>query len=77
MSDTSKWVLRVIVGAATIACGLFLSGDLTVTGPHLVKPAHAYIGNPLAPMSYAGVARWTARRNYYGYGGAYPNGSYP
>ena len=61
---------------ATIGCGLFLSDDLTVTGPpRLVKPAQAYIGNPLTPMSYAGVARRTARRtarrNYY-YGGGYP-----
>ena len=82
MSNTTKRVLRTLLGAATIGCGLYMSGKLTGTGPQLVKPAQAYIGNPLTPMSYAGVARRTARRtarrNYYGYGGGYPPyGGYP
>ena len=72
MSNTSKWVLRIALGAATIGCGLFLVGDLTVTGPQLVKRAQAYIGNPLTPLSYAGVARRTARRAYWYGGGAAP-----
>jgi hypothetical protein len=80
MSNTSKWVLRIVLGVATIGCDLFLSDDWVVTGPQLVKPAQAYIGNPLTPMSYAGVARRTARRtarrNYY-YGGGYPYGGVP
>jgi len=46
-----------------------------LTGPRIVKPAQAYIGNPLTPMSFAGVARRTARRAYF-YGG-YPYGGYP
>jgi hypothetical protein len=69
MSNTSKRVLRIVLRAAAIGCGLFLSGDLTVTGPQLVKPAQAYIGNPLTPLSFAGVACRTARRAYW-YGGA-------
>ena len=69
MSSTSKRVLRIVLRAATIGCGLFLSGDLTVAGPQLVKPAQAYIGNPLTPLSFAGVARRTARRQYW-FGGA-------
>jgi hypothetical protein len=36
----------------------------------LFSEAHAIIGRPLTPMSYAGVARRTARRSYY-YGGRY------
>jgi hypothetical protein len=80
MSNTSKRVLRIVLWFATIGCGLFLSDVSTVTRPQLVKPAQAYIGNPLTPMSYAGVARRTARRtarrNYY-YGGGYPYGGVP
>jgi hypothetical protein len=76
MISTSKRVLRIVLGVATIECGLFLSGNLTVTGPQLVKPAQAYIGNPLTPLSYAGVARRTARRAYW-YGGAARPYPYP
>jgi hypothetical protein len=47
--------------------GLFLAAlgaVLTVGGD-----AHAIIGRPLTPFSYAGVARRTVRRSaYYGYG---------
>jgi len=92
MSSTSKRVLRIVLRAATIGCGLFLSGDLTVAGPQLVKPAQAYIGNPLTPLSFAGVARRTARRAYcygaaaapyygdrygYPYGAPYPYYAHP
>jgi hypothetical protein len=44
----------------------------------LARPAHAIIGMPFTPMSYAGVARRTTRRAVmfggaagYGYGAAY------
>jgi hypothetical protein len=74
-----------VLGLATIGCGLFLSDDLTFHGPQraLIKPAQAYIGNPLTPMSYAGVARRTSRRTarrsaYYGSGYPPPSGyGYP
>ena len=76
MSNTRKRVLCIILVSIGIACGLSLSDDFIVTGPRIVKPAQAYIGNPLTPMSFAGVARRTARRAYfyggYPYGGGYP-----
>jgi hypothetical protein len=76
MSNTRKRVLCIMLVSVGIACGLSLSNDFTATGPRIVKPAQAYIGNPLTPMSFAGVARRTARRAYF-YGGAYPYGGYP
>ena len=76
MSNTSRWVLRATLTLATIGCSLFLSGGLTVTGPQFGTAAQAYIGNPATPMSYAGVARRTSRRedrrDYYS-GGGYPH----
>jgi hypothetical protein len=59
-----------------------LSDDLTFTAPWgpLLKQAQAYIGNPLTPMSYAGVARRAAWGNYYygsPYGSALPTVSEP
>ena len=71
MSNTRKRVLCIMVVSVGIACGLSLSDDFMVTGPRLVKSAQAYIGNPLTPMSFAGVARRSARRTYF-YGGGYP-----
>jgi hypothetical protein len=53
-----------------------MSDDFMVTGPRIVKPAQAYIGNPLTPLSFAGVARRTARRAYF-FGGGYPYGGHP
>ena len=84
----SRRALRIGLGVATLGCCLILSDGLTLTGPQrsLVKPAQAYIGNPLTPMSYAGVARRTTRREerreyYYGGGSGYgdgnPYGGYP
>ena len=75
MSNTRKRVLCIMLVSVGIACGLSLSDDFMVTGPRIVKPTQAYIGNPLTPMSFAGVARRTARRAYF-YGG-YPYGGYP
>ena len=76
MSNTRKRVLCIMLVSVGIACGLCLRDDIMVTGPRIVKPAQAYIGNPLTPMSFAGVARRTARRAYF-YGGGYPYGGYP
>jgi hypothetical protein len=85
MSNTqTRLALRIVLGFATIGCCLFLSDDLRFSGPKgpLVKQAQAYIGNPLTPMSYAGVARRTARRTerreyYYGSGAPYGYGAPP
>jgi len=75
MSNTRKRVPCIMLVSVGIAFGVSLSDDFMVTGPRIVKPAQAYIGNPLTPMSFAGVARRTARRAYF-YGG-YPYGGYP
>ena len=55
---------------ALLALGLFAAAELAGI-PHLpsvVTPAQAVVGRPLTPVSYAGVARRTARRCN---GGAY------
>jgi hypothetical protein len=77
MRNDSKRALRIGLGVATLGCCLFMSDDLTFTGPQrpLVNQAQAYIGNPLTPLSFAGVARRTARRTAYAYG-AYAYGAY-
>jgi hypothetical protein len=71
MSNVCKRVLCSMLVSVGIACGLSLSNNFMVTGPMIVKPAQAYIGNPLTPLSYTGVARRTARRAYF-FGGGYP-----
>jgi hypothetical protein len=55
--------------AAIMGIGaLFASEQFTQIGSgSLVSKAEAWIGRPLTPMSYAGVARRTTRRAY-GYG---------
>jgi hypothetical protein len=70
----SKRALRIVLGV--LGCWLILSDDLTFTGP-LMKQAQAYIGNPLTPMSYAGVARRTTRRAAYASAYAAPAYGYP
>jgi len=60
--------------AAIAGLGLLMINDVSpTTSGMFVTKAHAIIGRPLTPMSYAGVARRTTRRAYgYGYGyGAY------
>ena len=52
--------------ALTLALGF---GDIqpggVFEGVSLVKEAHAIVGRPLTPVSYAGVARRTTRRMIY------------
>jgi hypothetical protein len=57
---------RMLGGLAVIAA-LTVAGELTGTSPLLLGggDAHAVIGRPLTPMSYAGVARRTTRRAVY------------
>ena len=52
-------LLTVIVGALCLELG----ERLEIPGVHaFVSTAQAVVGRPLTPMSYAGVARRTARR---------------
>ena len=57
---------RISVGLLAImvcAIGLELGVRFEIPGVHsLVSTAEAIVGRPLTPMSYAGVARRTARR---------------
>ena len=61
--------------ASIAGLSLFMLNDISpTTSGMFVASAHAIIGRPLTPMSYAGVARRTTRRSY-GYGaGAYGAG---
>jgi hypothetical protein len=54
MKATSK--ARRLIVALAVLVGLLVGGGLPV------QEAHAIIGRPLTPMSYAGVARRTTRR---------------
>jgi hypothetical protein len=53
-----------------ILLSLVLVGEVTGMGPLMLgaNDAHAIIGRPLTPVSYAGVARRTTRRTAYAYG---------
>jgi len=51
-----------LAAAAGIGC-LLLSDNLSLDKPgSLISQAHAIIGRPFTPLSYAGVARRTTRR---------------
>ena len=57
----------LLAGAAGV--GLFMVNDVSPTmSGYFVTRAHAIIGRPATPMSYAGVARRTTRREAYGVG---------
>jgi hypothetical protein len=59
-------ILRLAAAAAAGVATLLVSEQLSPTDPAtLVTSADARIGRPLTPMSYAGVARRTARRGAY------------
>jgi hypothetical protein len=56
-----------LAGAAAV--GLLMVNDVSpTTSGYFVTKAHAIIGRPMTPMSYAGVARRTTRREAYGVG---------
>lgn len=67
---------RHIIGAAVALVLALVIGLVTGEGPLLLgeRDAHAVIGRPLTPMSYAGVARRTTRRA--AYAGAYSGAAY-
>lgn len=50
---------------ATLALTSVLAVDVALNAGLVVPQAHAIIGRPLTPMSYAGVARRTSRRMIY------------
>lgn len=62
---------RPLRGFAVAIAALIALGEMSGSGPLLLGggEAHAVIGRPLTPMSYAGVARRTTRRAVYA--GAY------
>ncbi len=50
---------------STLALFSVLAVEVTLDAGLIVHQAHAVIGRPLTPMSYAGVARRTSRRMIY------------
>ena len=68
-----RFLSFALAAFAGVGC-LFVSDRFLPTKPgSFVTEAHAIIGRPLTPLSYAGVARRTTRRAYGAYGayGAY------
>ena len=58
-----KQIGVLLLGATIFAFALELGEKLTIPGVHsFISSAQAIVGRPLTPMSYAGVARRTARR---------------
>jgi hypothetical protein len=59
MTGMNVRVLRIALAAVVGFGGLFVSEKIAQPGS-LLTSAHAIIGRPLTPMSYAGVARRSA-----------------
>jgi hypothetical protein len=55
-----KYALAAALGFSVLAGGSWL--DDQGSSVSLVNEAHAVVGRPLTPVSYAGVARRTTRR---------------
>ncbi|MNR55850.1 hypothetical protein D3C85_1763080 [compost metagenome] len=54
----------LLLGGLVLMCALELGEALSLPGVHsVIAPAEAVVGRPLTPVSVAGVARRTARRN--------------
>jgi len=63
MRKSASAFIPLSVAAVAGAVGLFWSGEITPSkNSSLITEAHAIIGRPLTPMSYAGVARRTTVR---------------
>jgi hypothetical protein len=70
MTRVFRILMQSSLAAAVGLAAMSWSGDLPApwnghkpfTAPELMSTAHAVIGRPLTPMSYAGVARRTTRR---------------
>ena len=73
MTVSTKKFVQIALAATMAVAALFANENFAqiATGA-FVPEAAAWIGRPLTPMSYAGVARRTTRRAYgYGVGGVY------
>jgi len=54
----------LLVLGLVLMCALEVGETLSIPGVHsMIAPAEAVVGRPLTPVSVAGVARRTARRN--------------
>jgi hypothetical protein len=54
----TKTLALLAAAVVAAAVGMFWTGEITSgTSPGLVTQAHAIIGRPVTPISYAGVAR--------------------
>jgi hypothetical protein len=63
MSVSAVSALRILPAGIVFGFGLFWSGEVDLSDRSvMVSTAHAVIGRPATPMSYAGVARRTTRR---------------
>jgi hypothetical protein len=63
MKVQTKVFLRLSLAAAIGGVALLWNGELPLNPQHgLTTAAHARVGRPLTPVSYAGVARRTTRR---------------
>ena len=63
---TTSRKLRIVLIAGTVGfLGLGAPEQLTITGAFdgIISTAEAKVGRPLTPVSVAGVARRSARRN--------------
>ena len=65
MTVTLRKTAEIIGVVAALCAGFSTDWDWANYSP-LFSSAEARIGRPLTPMSYAGVARRTTRRAYYG-----------
>jgi hypothetical protein len=63
MRNPTKKLATIVLGCAVFTGVLLFDGSLSANGAvAFVAPAHAVVGRPLTPVSYAGVARRTTRR---------------
>jgi hypothetical protein len=63
MIATARAVIRLSIAIMVGGFAFFWSGEVPLQPQQaLISSAHARIGRPLTPMSYAGVARRTTRR---------------
>jgi len=73
MTSVPSFLFRLSLGIITgTTCFFFNDADILNHPALMLSQAHAVIGRPLTPLSYAGVARRTAR----GYGVYYTPGCY-